>query len=383
MRRPEKRHIIIGVAVAVLLAGIGAYALTDDKEQRESAPANDSPELESGAIRFSDDFAKRAGISEEVVTEDVVSPVITVNGTMTYDPRRFAIIGARIGGRIRKLNKVEGDHVNVGETLAEVESAELGRAQSDVFAARADEKAAEANDKRERHLADARITSERDAELAQATFEAARAKRVAAEYTVTALGGQSDGSNIGVLALRSPIAGRVLTSKAARGQVVESLATIYEVADLDQLWLELEVYERDVNKVRVGDTAEISPHNGTTVIRGEVQHVGDLVDAETRSATVRIVVDNTTHTLRPGESVVARLQMTKPSARGLTISKRAITRIDGKPTVFVLRDKNTVEPRIVTLGASGADRVSVTEGLNEGETIVVDGMFALKSEIFR
>lgn len=383
MKKFETRHLVIGGIGALVIAAIVVFAVHGKGEEVAPAQESDAPVLDDGAIRFSDAFAKRAGITKEVVTQETVSPIITVNGDMTYDPRRFAIIGARIAGRIRKLNKVEGDAVGANEVLAEVESAELGRAQSEVFAARAEEKAAEANSKRERQLADAHITAERDAELAAATFEAAKAKRIAAEYTVTALGGENDGKNIGVLFLRSPVAGRVLSAKAARGQIVESMSTIYEVADLEQLWLELEVYERDVAKVRIGDAVEIAPHNGSHTIKGEVQHVGDLVDAETRSATVRIVVDNAARTLRPGESVVARLHMTSPAAPGLTVSKKAITRIDGKATVFVLRDKNTVEPRVVTVGATGSDRVSVTEGLKEGESVVIEGMFALKSEIFR
>ncbi|HSI02942.1 MAG TPA: efflux RND transporter periplasmic adaptor subunit, partial [Myxococcota bacterium] len=369
----------LAAIIAVFIVGLALQTTTKGNESGNAAHAdNDAPVLDGDNIRFSDAFAKRAAITDEEVKVELVSPVVTVNGTMTFDPRRFVMIGARISGRVRKLVRVQGDEVKEGDLLAEIESAELGRAESSVLSARAKEKVAEADMKRERHLADAHISPERDAEVAQANYEAARAERIAAEQAVTALGGRPSGQ-IGVLALRSPIAGRVVSAKAARGQVVEPSVTMFEVADLASLWLELHIFERDIAKIRVGDEVAISPMNDDhRVITGKVDHVGDVVDSESRTTEVRVIVDNTKASLRPGESVVARIETTSPATRSLSVSKRAITRVDGQPTVFVLLDKNTVAPRVIELGASDPERVAVKSGLKEGDRVVVGGMFALK-----
>lgn len=383
--RAKRLIVTIAAVVAVFVGGLVLQAATKGNEPANATPAegNDAPVLDGENIRFSDAFAKRAGITDEEVKVELVSPVVTVNGTMTFDPQRYAMIGARISGRVRKLNHVVGDEVKAHELLAEIESAEMGRAESAVLAARAKEKVAEADQKRERHLADAHISPERDAEVAQANFEAARAERIAAEQAVTALGGGNSG-NIGVLALRSPLEGRVVSAKAARGQVVEPSVTVFEVADLSQLWLELHIFERDIAKLRAGDEVEISPMNEESrTIKGKVDHVGDVVDAESRSTEVRVIVDNKEHALRPGQSVVARIHTTSPATNSLSVSRRAVTRVDGQPTVFVLLDKNTVEPRVVTLGMQDPEHVAVVKGLKEGERVVVGGMFALKSEIYR
>ncbi len=382
--RSKRLIATLSAVIAVFIVGIVLQAATDGNEQASAAHAdNDAPVLDGDNIRFSDAFAKRAGITEEEVKVELVSPVVTVNGTMTFDPRRYVMIGARISGRVRKLFHVQGDEIKENAVLAELESAEMGRAEASVHAARAKEKVAEADMKRERHLADAHISPERDAEVAQANFEAARAERIAAEQALTALGGSTTGS-IGVLSLRSPIGGRVVSAKASRGQVVEPSVTMFEVADLASLWLELHIYERDISKIRVGDEVSISPMNDDhRVIAGKVDHVGDVVDSESRTTEVRVIVDNQEAQLRPGQSVVARIATTSPATNSLSVSKRAVTRVDGQPTVFVLLDKNTVEPRTITLGASDPERVAVINGLKEGERVVLGGMFALKSEIYR
>lgn len=373
--------VIIGIAAVV---GIAVWMLMSGKQAQTTESAdNDAPVLDGQYIRFSDAFSKRAGITTEPVTVEKLSPVITVTGTMTYDPRRFAAVGARITGRVKKLTKVVGDKVKAMEVIAELESAELGRAEAAVLSARAKETAAEADFKRERRLADAKISPERDAEAAAATYSATRADRIAAERTVEALGGDLD-TNIGIMTLRSPIDGRVVALKASRGKTLETSDTIYEIADLSVLWVHLSVFERDVSAIQVGDKVALVSQTGTgEPLMGTVEHVGDIIDPDTRAAEVRVVVQNEPQTLRPGQSVVARINTTGPAADALSVPKVAVTRVDGKPTVFVVHDKNTVEPRQVQVGPEDAKRVAIVSGLKEGDKIVMEGMFSLKSEIYR
>ena len=206
---------------------------------RGAGYGHDAPILDGELIRFSDAFAKRAGVTGEPATPAELAPFVTVGGTLTQIRRNRAAVGARIQGRIRRVFKFIGDEVKRGENLVELESAELGRAQAAVLSARAKEKAAEADMKRERHLAEQRITAQRDAELAQATYEAARAELVAAERAVEALGGTltSTTSACSLCEARS----RVAWSRRRLARTVRSILriTLFEVADLSRLWVEL------------------------------------------------------------------------------------------------------------------------------------------------
>lgn len=385
LRRWRRYAVWLGIATALLIGG----AVVSRSRTRAVAPsssdaaASDAPRLDGNFMRFSDAFAARAKLSNELPRSEAIAPIVTVAGMVTYDPQRFAAIGARTSGRVRKVMKVVGDDVKAGEVLARLESADVGRAESQVLAARAKEHAAELDMNRERRLADSRITAERDAEFAKAAHEAAKSERTAAERAVQALGGDLD-EHLGEVTLRSPIAGRVVAAKVARGQTLEPSDTLYEVADLSVLWVELRVFERDVDRIRIQDHVEISPQSSTVPpLIGVVAHVGDVIDPKSRTAPVRVVVDNPNRVLRPGQSVLARVQTSAGKNGTLSVPRRAVTRIDGKPTVFVLHDKNTVEPRNVMLGPEDAERAAILQGLNAKERVVVDGMFALKSEIFR
>jgi cobalt-zinc-cadmium efflux system membrane fusion protein len=382
--RHPRRLFLLGLIAATSLGGL-LWTVARDRPRAAASvnPVADVPIQDGDLIRFSKTFAQRARITTEAATLQTMSPLVRASGTVAFDPRAFAAVGARITGRIRQVFKLVGDPVKKDEVLAELESAELGRAQAQVMAARARESAAEAQVKREQRLAEAHISSARDAEAAVAAFESVRAERVAAEQTVKALGADRQ-SELGVMVLRSPIAGRIVSAKIARGQTVQPSDTLYDIADLKTVWVELEVFERDVGTLRVGDRVRITAQASRGgPLDGRVANVGDVIDRDARTAAVRVIVDNETGALRPGQSVTARIETTAPAAKVVSVPLQAVTRVDGKATVFLSVDESTIRLREVSTGPEDATRVAILEGLRAGEKVVVGGVFAVKSELFR
>jgi membrane fusion protein, heavy metal efflux system len=377
----------IALAVALFGGGVGGALFAMHREMPEVEPPRDVPHLDGKFITFSPGFAERARIQFGSCVAAALSPVVIVTGTVAFDPELVAAIGARVPGRVRRVLKFDGDPVQVGDTLAELESAELGQAQTAVLSARAHAEESTANQLREEQLAEQRVSSQRDAELAKATALAAKADLYAAEQRVRAFGGPVEGAPIGVLLLTSPIAGKVVEAHLSRGQSVEPSFTAFRVADLRRVWIELQVFERELGLIQDRDRVEISPQtNASVVVSGTVAHVGDIIDLDTRSAPVRVVVENADGALRPGQSVLAKLHTrATPAVSGsvLLLPDEAVTSVDGRPTVFVAHGPNKVEPRPVTLGARDGTRVEVLTGLSPEDRIVTVGVFALKSEIFR
>jgi RND family efflux transporter MFP subunit len=159
---------------------------------------------------------------------------------------------------------------------------------------------------------------------------------------------------------------------------------LFEVADLSTVWVELLVFERDLQRVKAGDVAEMQPAGAKGVaVKGTVARVGDFVDPTTRSAVVRVEVDNRQGLLRPGQSTSARIQSHGPAERALVIPKASVTFVDGKPTALVLVSPGLVVPRAVELGSDDGEHVAILKGLNSGDSVITNGLFALKSEIFR
>jgi cobalt-zinc-cadmium efflux system membrane fusion protein len=385
---PPKRHRKLGLALAVaaltVLVALIAWRRSISGAAAEAKPAaRDVPYLDGKWIRYSEDFAKRAGLVFAAVESSSLAPVVTVTGTVNFDAERMAAVGARIVGRVRAVHKLEGAEVKAGDVLAEIESAELGQAQAAVISARAHAHAATINEKREQELAEAHISSGREAELAAATAASARADLLAAEQRVRAFGG-SAGAETGILELKSPIAGKVVERAVSRGQSVEPTHTAFRVADLSRVWVQLAVFERELSAVHAGDEVEITPQtDARKVLHGKVAYVGDVLDLETRTAPVRVVVDQPETPLRPGQSVTAKIRTAIAPASALVLPREAVTSVDGKSTVFVAHDANSVEPRTVQLGSQDGKRVEVLSGLEPNERVVTAGVFALKSEIYR
>lgn len=384
IKRRNWRGLLITAGLALVAGGaLLAMRSSDPHAGAEAAPERVTPWLESGHIHFPASFAEREKIDFTTAMETDLTPSLYVTGSVTWDARRVAALGARIQGRLRTLTKVEGEPVAAGEVVAELESVELGRAQAEVLKVRAREQVAKLDAERERKLADAKVSAERDAQFALANAEALSAERIAAEKAVEALGG-TVGGELGVLKLKSPLAGRVVEVKTRRGETVEPSDTVMLVADLSKVWVELTVFERDLPAVREGDVVDIRlPGERAALLHGKVVHVSQSLDAETRAGHARVELDNSQGHLRVGQSVTGTVHASGPRDRLLTVPRQAVTRIDGTPTVFVKVSDTAVEPRGIKLGAEDARSVAVVEGLNEGEVVVTSGVLALKAEVFR
>lgn len=381
-RPKRRRHVVVAFGAVVAVALVAFLFRGSGKPVAAPGPAP-GVRLDGSKIRFSEEFAGRHRIASVKVALSELSPTIDVMGTVRYDVRKFAAVGARSAGRVRRVFKIMGDTVKPGDVLADIESVDLGKAQAAAEALRAKEIAAETNLDREQRLAEAKVTAMREAESARAEHRALRAERRAAEKAVAALGASTD-SEVGILKLRSPIAGRVLSANASQGQTVEPQDSLFEVADLSTVWVELMVFERDLLRVKAGDSAEILPAGSRGVtVRGIVARVADVVDPTTRSAVVRVEVDNRQGLLRPGQSTSARIQSRSPAERALIVPKESVTFVDGKPTVLVQVGPGLVEPRPVELGQDDGERVVVRQGVRADESVITGGIFALKSEIFR
>uniref|UniRef100_UPI002DD67EBE efflux RND transporter periplasmic adaptor subunit n=1 Tax=Dokdonella sp. TaxID=2291710 RepID=UPI002DD67EBE len=297
-----------------------------------------------------------------------------------------------IAGRLVSIQVRVGDKVKAGQTMAELESAEVGQAQAAYLTARASSFAAEANLRRERELAERKVSSERERELAEAAAITQQAELAAAMQRLRALGlRQSDISQIrdaraGRVSLLAPIDGTVIRREVSLGQAVQSASDAFQVADLSRLWVLLDLFEKDLPHVHSAQRAEIrtEAYPGRT-FPAQVALIGSVIDEKTRTAPVRVEFDNSEGLLRPGQFVTATLQgeATVAQTAVLTVPRKAVVTVEGKPLLFVQTGSGRFERRSVELGPSGGSLIEVRSGVSEGELVVVDGGFLLKSELLR
>jgi cobalt-zinc-cadmium efflux system membrane fusion protein len=302
------------------------------------------------------------------------------------------VVGPLVAGRVSRLAAGVGDRVKRGQVIAELESADVGQARADLLGAKARFAAAEANLRRESDLADRKISSERERELAQAQAATEQANVRAAAMRLRAIGlSQADVDEVarrdvgGAVAMRAPIDGTIIERKVTLGQAVERATDAFTIADTSHVWVTLDLYEKDLFRVAVGQPVELLTESrpGET-FRGRVGFIVPVVDPATRTAKVRLEFLNPNGALQAGQLVTARLRV--EAGRGapevLAVPRSAVEQVDGKTVVFV-EQSGGFERRYVLTGRSGGDRVEIREGLRSGERIAVQGAFLLKSELLR
>lgn len=318
---------------------------------------------------------------------------VVLVGEIAVPPDRMAMVGPRTAARISRVDVNVGDHVELGAALATVDSIEYARARGAFVTAAARVEQARSTYQRQELLRQDGLSSARDFEAARANLAAARAELKSARSALVALGlgataeGGPGGSTV---TLRSPIAGVVVARQAIVGQNVDATATLFTVADLSELWVQLTAYERDLGRVAVGQ--EVSITLGALPgreLRGRVTHIGEVLDERTRSALVRVIVPNEDRSLRPGMFCRARLlgdDATVPAEDErpvLTVPAAAIQRVAGDEVVFVRGADRTFVVRRVRVGARTATTAEILSGLREGEEVVGDGSLTLEAELER
>lgn len=181
--------------------------------------------------------------------------------------------------------------------------------------------------------------------------------------------------------LRAPISGRIIEKHATIGEIVGSGKSIFVIADLSTIWILLDIYEKDVAKIKIGQKASIQAPGINEPIFGEVTYLGDIIDKETRTLKARVELKNPGQRLKPGMFVQVKILQNDKAKALILIPEDAVQRIGRVSFVFVQEKPGHYEKRKVTLGPRSGSRIAITQGLSAGEKVVVSGSFWLKSQL--
>jgi RND family efflux transporter MFP subunit len=181
--------------------------------------------------------------------------------------------------------------------------------------------------------------------------------------------------------LRSPISGRIIEKHATIGEIVKSGRSLFIIADLSTVWILLDIYEGDVDRVTLGQDARIIAPGLKDAVIGKVTYLGDLVDAETRTLKARVEVKNPGLRLKPGMFVQVKLVEQAAEKPVVLLPEGAVQRMGAETVVFIQEKPGHYQKRSVMLGARSGSRVVIAKGLTAGEKVVVTGSFWLKSQL--
>jgi cobalt-zinc-cadmium efflux system membrane fusion protein len=358
----------------------------ETKPAESSAPTN--------VIQMELEAQKHVGLRVAPAEFTQLTEYLQVTGTVQPVDSRVSQIRPLARGRLDEVFVKVGDRVRRGQPLAQFDNIEAGELVSQHAAAQAElgrlkvQLATLARQaERNKNLAEIGAAPKKDYELSVAEQQEAEQNIQSQESVLAGLAARlkrfgvtpGDPGSATTASLQAPFDGVVIKVNSAPGRVVEPSDELFTIADLSQVWVQAEVYEKDLGRIRIGQMATITvdTYPGER-FSGRVSYIGDFLDPQTRTARVRCEV------LNPGTrlklDMFASVQLpTTFSRKAIAVPQAALQQLEAKTVVFVSKGPTAFEVRTVKTGNTVQSRTEIVEGLSAGEPIVVQGAFHLKS----
>jgi membrane fusion protein, heavy metal efflux system len=327
--------------------------------------------------------AQRQRINLYTVAPSKFRKTIETTGVVDFDNEQATSVLAAFSGPVSRLLVAPGDRVKKGDPLALVESADFATAISAYRKAIATAKTTRRLADLDKDLLEHQGIPRREAEQAETDATNAESDRDAALQGLVSLDvdpqaitdiqqGRPISRAQGVI--RSPIAGTVVERLITPGQLLQAGTTpCFTVADLSRVWVMAQIFGSDTASVSLGAQAEIMTGIGSTNFSGTVGNISALVDPNTRSVAVRVVVDNRGEALKK-QMYVRVLIHARQDSDGLLIPVSAILRDDENlPFVYAAQADGSYARQHVTLGYRTGDQYDIVEGLKAGDRVVTEG----------
>lgn len=374
--------------------GHAAMAATPSPPARPAAEPTsggvESAALPDVVVTLSKEAVDRAGVTVTAVAAGTMSGGLRAPGVVEPNAYKQVVVTPVVSGRITRVAAELGQHVQRGQTLAQIFSPELADAQTRYISARAELEAHEQELARTEKLVEIGAASRQELERIHAGHTARRADVESAASRLQLLGlsaaaiealgpGKNQSATTNVPA---PISGMVTERLANVGLNVDQAAKLFTVVDLSTVWVVADLYEKDFARVRVGSPATVTTNAyPDLVLQGRVSYIDPQVSPDSRTAKVRIEVPNPRNELRLGMYAEALLGGGE-GGPSTVIPRSAVQNVGNRTVVYLVNPKEPGKfvEREVRLGAVTGDQVAVMSGVQPGDVVVAEGSFYVRAE---
>ncbi|WNG51762.1 efflux RND transporter periplasmic adaptor subunit [Archangium minus] len=323
-------------------------------------------ELESGTVLIDSIRRQRIGVKTAPVKVGPMDLSVTALGRVTYDETALVDVTLKLDGYIHELHvDATGQPVKKGQALFTLYSPELYAAQQEYLLALKSQSAAKDSGAPERM--DSLVHASRK-RLELWGLTGAQLDAIAKK-----------GAPIENLPFLAPASGYVLEKSVVAGAAVRAGDRLYRIAPLDKVWVEADVYESDLPRVKVGQEVMVTlPYLPGRTFKGRVGYIYPALQASTRTGRIRVELKNPELELKP--DMYAEVQLKQEGGSRLQVPESAVLYTGPRRLVFVDLGEGRLAPREVKLGVHAGESYEVLEGLKEGEVVVTSGNFLVAAE---
>lgn len=362
-----------------------AKAVTGSGERHDAAPL---PDID---VTLSDESVRRAGIETAPAGTLPSTNALTIPGVIEADAYRRVVVTPLVAGRLTRVDVELGQPVKRGSTVAVIYSPALAEAQTRYVSAHADLEAVNEEWHRTQRLVAIGAASRQELERTRAlqittatAVEGARSQLVLFGMAPAAVSRLTSGGEISAsMRVPAPIDGVVTERQANAGTNVDTSTALFTIVDLSQVWVQGDLYEQDFPLVRVGSQATITTtaYPGLA-LRGRVAYIDPQLNAQTRTARVRVEVGNPRRELRLG--MFAEMRIEAQAGRAVVaVPREAIQTIGDRQVVYLARPAAAgryTEREVRAASNVTGQMVEIVAGVVAGDVVVTKGSFFLRAE---
>ncbi len=336
-----------------------------------------------GRVEMPNADLKSNGIEIITASPATIKPTLTLPGEIIFNHHTIVKVVPRMPGMVTSVSRHVGQQVKKGEVLAVIESPMLAELRSQHLIAQKRLDLARTTFEREKQLWEEKITAKQDYLAAQEMWSEAKATLNLTLVKLRALRVQPESryseKNLARFEILAPISGLIISKTIVTGETLKEDKKIFTIADVSTVWTAITAYPKDLSIVKLGQKALVKATAFNVVGEGKITYISTLIGKQTRTATVRIVLDNKDGRWRPGMFITTKL-VTEEIQVPVAIATDAIQTIRGKSVVFG-RYGEYFEMRPITLGINDGKMTEVLKGLSAGEQYAAGNSFAIKAEL--
>ena len=370
--------------------GLFVVSCAKKKEEPQVEGAEKGPVL----VQMKLEAQRHVGLQVETINERQLTEYLQVTGTVQPIDSMVSQVRPLARGRVLRVLAKVGDRVIAGQTLAEMDNMEAGEllalqesANAELQRIRVQLATRVKQAERIKRLVDLEASPQKDLEASQGELLEMQQTIRSQESVVNGISarlrrfGAEEGSLRGpvLTALHASFGGVVTKAHIASGDIVDTGSEVFTVADISQVWVQAEVYEKDLGRIRVGQSAFIAVDTYPNhEFEARVTYISDVLDPQTRTARVRCELPNRALKLKLDMFASVRVPTTF-SKQALAVPVSALQQVDEKNVLFIQKGDTSYEMRTVKSGATVSGQVEIVSGVRSGEKVVTQGAFHLKS----
>lgn len=383
-----KRFILVAALTVITFVG---FSFLSQSKAETSESENQEEEIDFQNIPLSEKQVKAVDLKMGEAQEREMDAMLHVNGSLVLRAQDMGNVSSLMGGIVKNVYVKEGQMVSRGQVVATIENTDVVTLQREYYTAYKESEMARLELDRQKTLASAGAGIKKTLQMSEKNYKVAQANLLGTGRQLQQMGISTKevakGKFTTVFPLRAPISGTVSDMQASLGSYADMQTPLMKIRNNHAVECDLNVFEKDIAKVKVGDQVLVSLTNQPGVnVSGRVYGMNQYLNKGTKSVAVHVKLD-----AKRGAKLFEGMYVSGQIATGrqlcMTLPDKAIVSADGKQYVFALNEQHSkggtysFSRHEVTTGVSnnGYTEVALCKHLKKGQKIVTDNAFYLAS----